>query len=73
MFFENLEDTFWESLKKKKNTCNCVPRFESIKLINSKRQQPNLKNLLTKAEFNNEKVGIRKCQNIYIKNSDVLQ
>ena len=30
---------------------NNVPGFESIKIINSKRQQPNLKKLLSKAEF----------------------
>ena len=33
---------------------NKVSRFESIKLTNSKRQPPNLKKLLTKAEFSNE-------------------
>ena len=39
---------------------NNVPGFESIKLINSKRQRPNLKKLLTKAEFSNEEVGVKK-------------
>ena len=43
---------------------NNVPGFESIKLINSTRQPPNLEKLLTKAEFSNEGV---------IKNSDILQ
>ena len=43
---------------------NNVPGLESIKLINSKRQTPNLKKLLTKAEFSNEEVGFRKCQDL---------
>ena len=34
------------------------PEFESIKLINSKRQPPNLKKLLTKAEISNVKVDV---------------
>ena len=41
---------------------NNIPGFESIKLINSKRQQPNLRKLLTKMEFSNEEVGVKKCQ-----------
>ena len=40
---------------------NNIRGFESIKLINSKQQPPNLKKLLTKAEFSNEEVGVRKC------------
>ena len=40
---------------------NNVPGFESIKLINSKRQPPNLKKLLNKTEFGNEEIGVRKC------------
>ena len=43
---------------------NNVPGLESIKLINRKRQTPNLKKLLTKAEFSNEEVGFRKCQDL---------
>ena len=42
---------------------NNVPGFESIKLINSNRQPPNLKKLLTNAEFSNEE-GVRKCQDL---------
>ena len=38
--------------------------FESINLINSKRQPPNLQKLLTKMEFSNEEVGVRKCQDL---------
>ena len=45
---------------------NNVPGFESIKLINSKQQPPNLKKLLIKVEFSNEKVGIRKCQDLQV-------
>ena len=41
-------------------TINNISGFESIKLINSKRQPPNLKELLTKKEFNNEEVGVGK-------------
>ena len=43
---------------------NKVPGFESIKLINSKRQPPNLKKLLTKAKFSNEEVGVEMCQDL---------
>ena len=35
---------------------NNIPGLESIKLINTKQQPPNLKKLLTKAEFCNEEV-----------------
>ena len=31
---------------------------------NSKRQPPNLKKLLIKAEFSNEEEGVRKCQDL---------
>ena len=34
---------------------NNVPGFESIKLINNKRQPPKLKKLPTKAKLSNEK------------------
>ena len=40
---------------------NNVPGFESIKLINSKQRPPNLEKLLTKVEFSNEELGVRKC------------
>ena len=43
---------------------NNVQGFESIKLINSKRQTLNLKKLLAKAEFSNEEVGVTKCQDL---------
>ena len=33
-----------------------------MKLITGKQQPPNLKKLLTKAEFSNEEVGAKKCQ-----------
>ena len=46
---------------------NNVPGFESISLINSKRQPPSLKKLLTKAEFSNEEVGVKKYQDLRIK------
>ena len=32
--------------------------------VNSKRQPPNLKKLLTKAEFSNGEVGVRKCHDL---------
>ena len=41
-----------------------VPGFESIKLINSKRQPPSLKKLLTKVEFSIEEVDVRKRQDL---------
>ena len=43
---------------------NNATRLEGIELINSKRQLPNFKKLLTKAEFSNEEVGVRKCQDL---------
>ena len=43
---------------------NNVLGFESIKLINSKRQPLNLKKLVTKVEFSNDAVGVRKCQDL---------
>ena len=43
---------------------NYVPWFESTKLIDSKRQPSNLKELLIKAEFSNEEEGVRKCQDL---------
>ena len=39
---------------------NNVQVFESIKFINSKRQPPNLKKLLTKSEFSSEEVGVKR-------------
>ena len=39
-----------------------APEFESIKLINSKRQPSNLKKLPTKAEFSNEEVGFKSAK-----------
>ena len=41
---------------------NNVPGFKSIKLINRKRQPPNLKKMLTKTKFSNEEVDVKKCQ-----------
>ena len=38
--------------------------FEIIKLTNSERQPPNLKNLLTKAELSNEKLGMKRCPDL---------
>ena len=43
-----------------------ISGFESIKPINSKRQPPSLKELLTKAEFNNEEVGVGKWQTVNV-------
>ena len=43
---------------------NNVAGFERIKLINSKRQPPNLQKLLTKVEFSNGEVRVRKCQDL---------
>ena len=41
---------------------NKVPGFQNLNLINSKRQAPNLKKLLTKAEFTkNKETGVRMC------------
>ena len=38
---------------------NGVPRFWSIKLIESKLRPPNFKKQLTKAEFNNEEAAVK--------------
>ena len=40
---------------------NKVDRFENLKVIKSKRQVPNLKRILTKAEFSQKQVGVYKC------------
>ena len=40
---------------------NKVASLESLRLIKSKRQAPNLKKILTKAEFFQEQVGVFKC------------
>ena len=51
---------------------NNVRGFESIKLINSKRQRPNLKKLLTKAEFSNEEVGVKKVPGLAMRLLQVI-
>ena len=40
---------------------NEVKGFENLRVIKSKRQSPNLKNILTKAEFSQEQDGVYKC------------
>ena len=40
---------------------NKVDGFENLKVIKSKRQAPNLKRILTKAEFSQKQVGVYKC------------
>ena len=40
---------------------NKVDGFENLKVIKSKRQVPNLKRILTKAEFSQKQVGVYKC------------
>ena len=40
---------------------NKVDSFENLRLIKSKRQAPNLKKILTKAEFSQKQVGVYKC------------
>ena len=35
--------------------------FENLKVIKSKRQAPNLKRILTKAEFSQKQLGVYKC------------
>ena len=40
---------------------NDVPGFKDMKLIQSRRQAPNLKRILTKAEFSSKKPEVRKC------------
>ena len=40
---------------------NKVDGFENLRLVKSKRQAPNLKNILTKAEFSQKQVGVFKC------------
>ena len=42
---------------------NKVDGFENLKVIKSKRQAPNLKRILTKAEFSQKQVGVYKCPN----------
>ena len=40
---------------------NDVPGFESIKLLSSKHKRPNIKKIMTKAEFSNKEVGVKMC------------
>ena len=40
---------------------NKVDSFENLRLIKSKRQVPNLKKILTKAEFSQKQVGVFTC------------
>ena len=40
---------------------NKVDGFENLKVIKSKRQAPNLKRILNKAEFSQKQVGVYKC------------
>ena len=40
---------------------NKVDSFENLRVIKSKRQAPNLKRILTKAEFSQKQVGVYKC------------
>ena len=40
---------------------NKVDGFENLRIIKSKRQAPNLKRILTKAEFFQRQVGVYKC------------
>ena len=45
-----------ESLKRNK-----VHGFENLRVVKSKQQAPNLKRILTKAEFSQKQVGVYKC------------
>ena len=45
-----------ECLKRNKVGC-----FENLRVLKSKRQAPNLKKILTKAEFSQKQVGVYKC------------
>ena len=58
----NVIENFVKVLKR-----NNAPEFETIKLINSKRQPPNLKKLLTKVKFSNEGAGVRRCHDFLCK------
>ena len=40
---------------------NKLDGFEKLRVIQSKRQAPNLKKILTKAEFSQKQVGVYKC------------
>ena len=40
---------------------NKVNGFENLRVVKSKRQAPNLKKILTKAEFSQKQVGVFKC------------
>ena len=40
---------------------NKVDGFENLRVIKSKRQTPNLKKILTQAEFSQKQVGVFKC------------
>ena len=52
---------------------NKVDGFESVKVIHSKRQAPNLKKLLTKAEFSSTLPSVKKCDKATCKCCDNLQ
>ena len=43
------------------NLQNTVPGFNELKLIHSRRQAPNLKRILTKAEFSQKKAMVSRC------------
>ena len=51
---------------------NNVSGLESIKPFNSKREPPNLKKLLTKAEFSSEEVDVKKCQDLRCESCESL-
>ena len=51
---------------------NNVPGFKEMKLIQSRRQAPNLKRILTKAEFSSKKPAVRKCGDKKCKCCDYL-
>ena len=42
---------------------NKVDGFENLRVIKSKQQAPNIKRILTKAEFSQKQVGVYKCPN----------
>ena len=53
--YESIDKSF-ECLKRNK-----VDGFENLRVIKSKRQAPNLKKILTKAQFSQKQVGVFKC------------
>ena len=60
---------------------NKLDRFANIRVIKSKRQAPNLKKILTKAEFSQKQVRVFKCPDkrceccasLFLGNSDTLK